>query len=199
MSQPYDRSATASCPGDIDEKLNEFWVDDPFQINWENNLSSYERNRVFLNLDGNQFLEISHLTGADSDGDGRAVVAADLDGDGREELLVRQTGGGPLLVFENRFPSGHFLEVTLVGTESNRLGIGARLEVDLGNGHRIPRDQFPVNSYRSQATSRVHFGLGDAIEIARLTVRWPSGKVTTHDNVPVDRNITVTEDGTHSY
>ena len=75
MSQPFDRAATADCPGDPDSSLGEFWVKDPFQINWENNLSSYERNRAFLNLGGKHFLEISLLTSADSDGDARACVA----------------------------------------------------------------------------------------------------------------------------
>ena len=176
MSQPFDRAATADCPGDPDPSLGEFWVKDPFQINWENNLSSYERNRAFLNVGGKHFLEISHLTSADSDGDARACVAADLDGDGREELIVRQSGGGGILIFENRFPAGNWLEVVLQGKESNRHGIGARLTAEL-DGRQIVRDQFPVNSYRSQASNRVHFGLGPAKQVKRLTIRWPSGKV----------------------
>ncbi|MEO1843223.1 MAG: CRTAC1 family protein [Akkermansiaceae bacterium] len=176
MSQPYDRSATANCPGSLDGDLGEFWVEDPFKINWENNLSSYERNRAFLNVGGETFLEISHLTGADSDGDGRACVAADLDGDGQEELIVRQSGGGALLVFENRFPAKNWIEINLRGKASNRLGIGARLVAEVG-GRKIVRDQFPVNSYRSQASSRVHFGLGTAEKIDRLTIRWPSGEI----------------------
>ncbi|MBJ06929.1 MAG: hypothetical protein CMO40_07420 [Verrucomicrobiaceae bacterium] len=182
MSQPFDRAATADCPGDPDSSLGEFWVKDPFQINWENNLSSYERNRAFLNLGGKHFLEISHLTSADSDGDARACVAADLDGDGREELIVRQTGGGGVLIYENRFPSGNWLEVSLRGVESNRRGIGARLIAEL-DGRQIVRDQFPVNSYRSQATNRVHFGLGTSKKVERLTVRWPSGKVQVVNNL----------------
>ena len=162
-------------------------------INWENNLSSYERNRVFLNLAGREFLEISHLTGADSDGDGRAVVAADLDRNGREELIVRQTGGGPLLVFDNQFPGGHFLEVTLRGSKSNAFGIGARLVAEIG-GRQVARDQFPVNSFRSQAANRVHFGLGEATRVDSLTVRWPSGTVSVLRDLPANQRIEVREE-----
>lgn len=187
MSQPYDRSATASRPGALDPDLGEFWVEDPFQINWENNLSSYERNRAFLNVDGKSFLEISHLTGADSDGDARACVAADLDGDGREELIVRQSGGGPLQIYQNNFPAGNWVEVVLRGTESNRQGIGARLVAETG-GRRIARDQFPVNSYRSQASNRVHFGIGTATAVERLTIRWPSGTTQVVHNLELGKS-----------
>ena len=180
-------------PGELDTDLGEFWVEDPFKINWENNLSSYERNRAFLNLGGKEFLEISRLTGADSDGDGRSVVAADLDGDGREELIVRQSGGGPLKIFANRFPAGNWVEISLRGSPSNHRGIGARLVAEVGQ-RRIARDQFPVNSYRSQANNRVHFGLGEAEQIDRLTIRWPSGKIQTLKNVRKNQHIFIKEE-----
>jgi hypothetical protein len=194
VSQPYDRSSTAECPPSVtpDPELGEFWVDDPFRINLENNLSSYERNRVFLNAGGEEFLEISHLSAADSDGDGRAVVAADLDRDGREDLIVRGVGGPPLLVYRNTFPAGHWLEVSLRGTKSNRLGIGARLIATVGE-RRLVRDLFPINSYRSQAPTRVHFGLGAAERVDALEIRWPSGKTTRAENLQADRHYLIGE------
>ncbi|MCX8240491.1 MAG: CRTAC1 family protein [Akkermansiaceae bacterium] len=193
MSQPFDRSATCEQPGEIDPKLGEFWVKDPFQINFENNLSSYERNRAFLNVNGKGFLEISHLTGADSDGDGRAVVAADLRGTGQMDLIVRQTGGAPLRIYENQFPGGNYLDVRLKGTPSNRLGIGARLEARIGD-RKIYRDQFPVNSYRSQAPNRVHFGIGQAEKIDELIIRWPSGKTQTLRDIRHNQHLVITEE-----
>ena len=193
MSQPFDRSATCEQPGKIDPELGEFWVEDPFQINFENNLSSYERNRVFLNVGGKGFLEISRLTGADSDGDGRGVVAADLRGTGQMDLIVRQSGGGPLLIFENDFPSGNFLDVRLVGKESNRLGIGARLVAKIGS-RQLFRDQFPVNSYRSQAANRVHFGIGSAETVDELIIRWPSGKTQAIQNIRSNQHLVIAEE-----
>lgn len=193
MSQPFDRSATCEQPGEIDTELGEFWVKDPFQINFENNLSSYERNRAFLNIGGTGFLEISRLTGADSDGDGRAVVAADLRGTGQMDLIVRQSGGGPLIIFENDFPSGNFLDVRLAGKASNRLGIGARLVAKVGD-RQIFRDQFPVNSYRSQAPNRVHFGIGSAEKVDELSIRWPSGATQSIQNVRPNQHLIVVEE-----
>ena len=65
------------------------------------------------------------MTGTDNDGDGRCVVAGDFRNNGQLDLVVRQVGGGPVLLYENEFPKAHYLTVSLRGTKSNRLGIGA--------------------------------------------------------------------------
>jgi enediyne biosynthesis protein E4 len=180
-------------PGKLDPALREFWVGDPWQIVlYGHNLSAFERNRAFLNVQGEDFLDVSHLTGADSDGDGRSVVAADFRNVGRLDLLVRQAGGGPLLLYENRLPGKHYLEVSLRGRTSNRRGIGARLTATV-RGQRLVRELYPANSYLSQAPAIVHFGLGDADAVERLEVRWPSGKVQVIDGLKGDRHILVNE------
>lgn len=156
------------------------------------NLSGYERNRVYLNVEGSDFDDISALTAADSDGDGRAVVAADFNGDGREDLLVRQAGGGPLLLFENRFPKRHWLKVSLRGTQSNSHGIGARLVAAVA-GRNIVRELYPVNGFMAQGPTYVHFGLGAATQVDDLTVRWPSGLVERFKDVKADQHLVLTE------
>jgi hypothetical protein len=193
VSQPCNRSATVPLPGKLDDSLKEFWVDNPWQIVAHgHNLSCYERNRVFLNVGGRDFLDISHLTAADSDGDGRAVVAADFRNVGMLDLLVRQAGGGALLLFENRLPRKNFLQVSLRGRASNRQGIGARLTAVI-NGQQIVRELYPANGYLSQAPNVVHFGLGDRAKIDSLTIRWPSGKLQTLTDLTGNRHVIVDE------
>jgi hypothetical protein len=180
----------------VDRSLGEFWVTNPWDIVEQgHNLSAYERKRAFLNVAGRAFLDISYLTGADSDGDGRSVAAGDFRNDGRLDLVVRQVGGGPVLLFENRFPKAHYLTVSLRGRASNRLGIGARLTARV-SGREITRELYPLNSFRSQMPSRVHFGLGDARKIDRLTIRWPSGTVQTFEDLAADRHVVIAEDRT---
>src|SRR5262245_56688281 len=101
---------------------------------------------MYLNVGGREFLEVSHLSGADNDGDGRGVVAADFRNTGMPDLIVRQVGGGPLLLYENRWPQAHYLTVSLLGDKSNRRGIGARLTAEV-NGRKIVRELFPANGY----------------------------------------------------
>ena len=193
MSQPSDRAHAVKAPGKIDDQLNEFWVENPWEIvKSGHNLSAYERKRTWLNIQGSNFMDLSFLTKTDVDGDGRCIVAGDFRNNGRQELILRQVGGGPLLLFENNFPQRHYLDVSLRGRQSNRLGIGARLTAVVP-GRQIVREMFPINSYRSQMPNRVHFGLGDAERIERLEIRWPSGKIQVLNDVKADAHIVIDE------
>jgi hypothetical protein len=180
-------------PGKLDSSLGEFWVENPWEIVAAgHNLSAFERNRVYLNAGGGSFVEVSHLSGADSDGDGRGVVAADFHGTGRLDLLVRQAGGGVLILYENRLPQRHYLQVSLKGEGGNRKGIGARLTAVV-NGKPIVRELYPSNSFASQSPALVHFGLGDHAKVEKLTIRWPSGQEQVLTDVAGDRHIEVSE------
>ena len=193
VSQPYDRGALCEAPGTPENELGEFWEDNPWNIAFRHNLSAFERNRTFLNLQGTNFVDVSYLTGADSDGDSRSSLAADFNHDGRLDLLVRQTGGGPLLLYENHFPSGNWLDISLRGVRSNRLGIGSRIVATV-DGNTIVRELFPVNSFHSQSPARVHLGLGEAQQVEELVIQWPSGHEQTLQNIAGGRHIVITED-----
>ena len=68
MSQPHNRLSQLQVIGEIDEEAGEFWTKNPFQMpNERENLSSFERNRTFLSLDGNSFIDVSFASGADID------------------------------------------------------------------------------------------------------------------------------------
>ena len=179
-------------PGAIDEELGEFWEGDPYAIFRKHNLSSFERNRFFLNAGERRFLDVSFASGADDDGDGRSSVAADFNNDGRVDLAVRQAGGTPFLLYENDFPAQAFLKISLRGTKSNRAGIGARLVATVGD-RQIVRELFPANSYRSQGPLVVHFGLGKAQRVDRLVIKWPSGDEQELNDIDADRHVVITE------
>lgn len=192
VSQPFDRGAHCPPPGVPDQELGEFWEENPWQIAFRHNLSGFERNRTYLNS-GSGFVDISHLTAADSDGDGRAVVADDFNGDGRIDLLVRQAGGAPLRLYENRFPQRHWLRVSLRGAARNSHAVGARVTITCGE-LTMTRDLFPGNSFYSQSAAAVHFGLGDNDVVDKLTIRWPDGQLQTLSGLAADRHIRVDEE-----
>ena len=120
------------------------------------------------------------------------MAVADVTGDLQPDLLVRQSGGGPLLVYENRFPAKSRLEISLRGTKSNAMGIGARIVAEVG-GRRIVRQLFPTNNFVVAQASCVRFGLGDAKSVDRLSVHWPSGTVQHFRLVPTGVHIRITE------
>jgi hypothetical protein len=194
VSQPWHRKARCPLPGKLDSSLHEFWSENPWDIVKEgHNLSCYERKRLFLNVRGKDFIDISALTGADGDGDGRCVVAGDFRNNGQLDLVLRQTGGGPVKIFENHFPRRHYLKVSLRGRTSNRLGIGARITA-VANGQKIVRELYPHNSFRSQMPSIVHLGLGEATRVDEMTIRWPSGRTQRLTGLAADRHIVVDEE-----
>jgi len=193
VSQPYNREAKVCLPNKLDSSLNEFWVDNPWQIvSQGHNLSAFERKRIFWNAQGNNFLDISHLTSADDDGDGRCAVAGDFRNIGRMDVITRNLGGGVFRLYENNFPQRHYLKVTLRGTKSNRQGIGARM-VAHAAGKQVVREMFPLNTFHSQMPNLMHFGLGDASKVDRLEIRWPSGQVQELRDLPADQHVVITE------
>lgn len=194
MSQPHNRLSQLEAIGEIDEEAGEFWTKNPFQMpNERENLSSFERNRTFLNLDGNSFIDVSFASGADIDSDSRSVVAADFNRDGATDLLVGSVGGGSLRLFLNRFPKANFSRIRLEGSGSNRAGIGARLTATV-EGKKLIRDLFPQNGFMGQGPAEIILGLGDAKEIDRLEVRWPSGKTQIYKNLAANRYFLLKED-----
>lgn len=192
MSQPTKRNCNVDRPGKTDDELNEFWVGNPFEIFMSENLSSFERNRLFLNTGRGNFIDVSFPAGVDTDSDGRSSVPTDFNNDGTLDLILRQAGGGPLQLLRNDFPPGRFLKVTLRGTDSNRLGIGSRITATAGQLQQT-REVFPVNTYRSQRSLVAHFGLAEQEVVDTLVVRWPSGTEQQFDQIPAGQHIVITE------
>ena len=192
MSQPFNRACEVPAPAELDESLDEFWSGNAFSISRNHNLSGYERNRTYLNIAGKNFVEVSFVSGTDTDGDGRCVVPLDYNNDGRPDLIVRQVGGGAVKLYENQFPKQNWLCVSLRGVESNRLGIGARIVAKFDE-RQVVRELWPVNTYYSQAPSLVHMGLGSSGKVDELHIRWPSGKEQRLKGVEANRHILIRE------
>jgi len=180
--------------GTVDQKSGEFWIGNAFMMPRVGaNLSAFERNRLFLNVKRQRFLDASFASRADIDSDSRSVVAADFDGDGAPDLLVGSSGGGSLRLFRNRFPrTTHHVRMNLEGVTSNRLAIGTRVIAHCGD-QQIVRDLFTPNGCMGQGPPEMILGLGTATTIDRLSVRWPTGRVQEFRNLPVDCRITIRE------
>jgi hypothetical protein len=123
---------------------------------------------------------------------GRGLAVGDFDNDGRVDALVVDSEGKPLLLHNETPAVGHWLELTLVGTKSNRDGLGAVVEVTAG-GLKQTRLCQTDGSYLSASDKRVHVGLGAATKADSVTVRWPSGHTDVFHNISADRQVTLRE------
>lgn len=192
MSQPLDRTCKLSPLGQLDESAGEFWSH-PFDMARQgDNLSAYERNKLFLNSGAGGFVDASFASGADLDSDSRSVMVADFDGDLAPDLLVGSVGGGPLRLFRNRMHQANRVAIRLRGVRSNRQGIGARVTVVTDN-KRMIRDMFPANGFMGQSPPVLYVGLGTATTIKHLRVDWPSGEHQEYRDVPANASLTVIE------
>ena len=113
----------------------------------------------------------------------------DLNNDG---FLDIQNGNTIML---NAGNNNKWLKVTLQGTQSNRNGIGARVEIYGAWGKQI-RDVQSGVGFRNMNTLNTHFGIGQATTITKVVVKWPSGLVDIIDNVTPNTTLHVVE-GTH--
>ena len=116
---------------------------------------------------------------------GRGLAAADFANDGRMGVAIN-TIGGPLVLLEDTGPVGHWLEVSLEGFQP-----GAVITATLPNGRSFVEELHAGSSYLSSEDPRAHFGLGNETRVARLTIRWPDGRISQLANLAVDRILTV--------
>ncbi|HTS64085.1 MAG TPA: CRTAC1 family protein, partial [Candidatus Acidoferrales bacterium] len=123
---------------------------------------------------------------------GRGAAFADYSNDGKIDAFIVNLGGPGFLLHNVSPGSNHWISVKLVGHRSNRDGIGAQVEA-LAGGMRQLRERTAGSGYLSQDDPRVHFGLGSAAKVDKLTVTWPSGIRQVLENLPADRVITVEE------
>lgn len=145
--------------------------------------SGYEKNCCFLNigtLDGEQFANVSGISGLDYPDDGRAVSVLDWDHDGDLDLWIRNRNAPRMRFCRNEVgrATGEFIALKLVGNgaSTNRDAIGARVEVVVRkeSQKKLIKTLRAGESFLSQNSKWLHFGLGsDYGGIEKVVIRWP--------------------------
>jgi hypothetical protein len=122
----------------------------------------------------------------------RGACFADYENNGKVGAFVVNLGAKATLVKNVSTGTGHWIAIKLVGSKSNHDGIGARVEI-VAAGKRQTAERVASSGYLSQNDGRLHFGLGAAVTVDELTIRWPSGRTQTLTNQAADRILTVEE------
>ena len=167
-----------------------------------------ERKYLYRNLRQGQFEDVSMIggPGITADAKARGFAVGDFDNDGDLDVVVNCVNAVPQLLRCDQSLNRSWVKIRLVGTKSNKTGIGARIKVvaqtgtGLVSGKTVPsltqiEDVKSCNGYYSAGDLRIHFGLGEARKVDLVQISWPSGAVDTLKDLDVNRLYVVEEGG----
>lgn len=150
---------------------------------------------LFHNNGQGRFTDAIHKVGTDlaTPMVGRGGAYGDIDNDGDWDLLIT-TSNGPAYLFRNDGGNRNaWIKIQLVGKTSNRDGIGAEIRVTSALGTQT-RTVKSGSSYCSQSELTAIFGIDSDTTIETIEVRWPSGTVSTRQNIKPNQHIRIEED-----
>lgn len=122
----------------------------------------------------------------------RGVAFGDFNNDGKVDAVVSVLNDKPQLLMNRSANRNHWIILKLVGTRSNRDGLGTRVKIQTHQGAQF-NHATTTGSYNSSSDKRVHFGLGEAESIDHVDLSWPSGQKQSLTNVKADQVLTITE------
>ena len=167
-----------------------------------------ERKYLYRNLRNGQFEDVSLIggPGITADAKARGFTVGDYDNDGDLDAVVNCVNAIPQLLRCDSTLNRSWVKIRLVGTKSNKTGIGARIKVtaQTGSGYAGGKTIQPLtqiedvkscNGYFSASDLRIHFGLNEAKKVDLVEIRWPSGTVDTLKDLDVNRLYVVQEGG----
>ncbi len=163
--------------GHVHDRLHELNRNEPFA----------QSPQIFQNEGGRRFREVSTGSGRffSEPRVGRGVAVADYDRDGDADVAVNHLNGPAALLRNDTPDGGGWLQFELIGTRSNRDGVGAVITIDLGQQAMV-RCRQASTSYFSCDEGRLLVGVGNAEQLKRVSIRWPSGREECWEDVPIN-------------
>jgi hypothetical protein len=156
-------------------------------------VSYAEPPHLFRNLGNGKFEEVTPKVGSAFAAPkvARGTAYADINNDGTLDVLMT-TNGGPVHLYRSQGSTNQSLRVKLVGTRSNRDGIGAVVRIaSSGDKHWLMMKS--GSSYLSQSELVLTFGLGSKTKADTIEVHWPSGQVDKLSNIVSGQTVTIEE------
>jgi len=186
--------------GDID---NDGWLD-YYLGTGAPNFTSIVPNRLYHNIGGKKFEDITYSTNTGHIQKGHGVAFADIDNDGDQDIYA--VIGGAFegdhfrnVLFENSSPNkNHWIKIKLTGTTSNRMAIGARVKIRVKMADGSLLDYYHTvttgGSFGSKPLT-IEAGLGNAVSVESITVKWPNPNQTveTITGIPMDALVRIKE------
>jgi hypothetical protein len=150
--------------------------------------------QLFENIGGEKFSDVSLARGAyfHEAHVGRGACIGDYDNDGDMDIFIVNLNERCIFLRNNKGNEKNWIILHLVGTASNRDGIGARIKITAGGKSQITQKR-STTGYLSQNDPRIHFGLAEQENIEKIEIIWPSGKLQVLENVKANQILDITE------
>ena len=153
-----------------------------------------QRDQMFRNNGDGHYTDVSESAGVYFEVPlvGRAAAAADYDNDGDIDIVIMNSNQHAVLLRNDGGNLKNWLGIKLVGSQSNRDGIGTKVSLTAGGLTQI-REVKSGSSYASGSDTRLLFGLDAYQRVERITVVWQSGTIQELEGVSVNQNLTIVE------
>ena len=167
---------------------------DIFKTNGELKHLYGQEDQIFENENNGKFTDISLKLGQYFQKElvGRGACLGDYDNDGDFDIFIVNLNDHCVFLRNNRGNENNWLEIKLIGTSSNRDGIGSRVKITSG-GKVQTAQKISTTGYVSQNDPRLHFGLGKNEMAEKIEIIWPSGKEQMLENIKANQILNVTE------
>jgi hypothetical protein len=169
---------------------------DIFKVNGELKHLYGEEDQLFENTGDGKYADVSVESGPHFQDErvSRGACFGDYDNDGDIDVYIVNLDDVGVLLRNDTGNRNNWLKLQLVGTASNRDGIGARVKLTIGENTYIDQRKGGCG-YLSQNDPRLHFGLGKASTVDRIEIIWPSGHEQVLVNVQANQILVVEENG----
>ena len=153
-----------------------------------------QRDQMFQNRGDGTYADVSETAGAYFTETlvGRAAATADYDNDGDTDIVIMNSNQRAVLLRNDSGNQKNWLGIKLIGTQSNRDGIGARVTLSTGDLTQI-REVKSGSSYASGSDTRLLFGLAENQRVEKIAIVWQSGTTQMLENVSINQTLTITE------
>jgi len=148
------------------------------------------KNYFFKNKGDLTYSDVSEKWGFQQSTYSYGAAHADLDNDGDLDLVINNVNALVSLYQNNsnELLSNHYLTINLIGHETNRQGIGAKVVLSTGKVKQYAYLS-PYRGYQSSMEPRLHFGLGNTARIDSLEIFWPDNRYQLETNVETNQQV----------
>lgn len=151
------------------------------------NISNY----IFEGTGGIAFKNKTLEWGLERPSNSNGAIYADLDNDGDQDLVINNINQTAFIYQNesNKNPGHHYLQIKLMGTAPNTMGIGAKIQL-FSKDKRQVGEQFLERGYQSSVSPVMHFGLGDEAQVDSVKIIWPDRRIQSFFEIHSNQLLT---------